>query len=34
MLLSLKYLCRKYEGVELFDFLKAKYPHGDWEHHK
>ena len=34
MLMSLKYLCRKYEGAELYDFMRAKYPNGDWDHHK
>lgn len=34
MTLSLKYLCRKYESMELADFLRAKYPNGDWEHHR
>lgn len=34
MTLSLKYLCRKYEGVELIDFLRGNYPSGDWDHHR
>jgi hypothetical protein len=32
MTLSLRYLCRKYEGVELQTYMNAKYPNGDWEH--
>jgi hypothetical protein len=32
MTLSLRYLCRKYEGVELGDYMAAHYPNGDWEH--
>lgn len=32
MPLTLNYLCRKYEGVGLYDFISKKYPDGDWEH--
>lgn len=32
MTLSLKYLCRKYEGMELIHFMKLNYPNGDWDH--
>jgi hypothetical protein len=32
MTLSLKYLCFKYEGVPLVEFMREKYPNGDWEH--
>lgn len=32
MTLSLKYLCRKYEHMELIEFMRAKYPSGDWDH--
>ena len=32
MPLSLKYLCRKYEGVDLYSYMTKKYPDGDWEH--
>jgi hypothetical protein len=32
MPLSLKYLCRKYEGVDLYAYMSKKYPDGDWEH--
>lgn len=32
MTLSLRYLCRKYEGVELYTYMNMKYPSGDWEH--
>ncbi len=31
---SLAYLCRKYQGMELHQFCKLKYPNGDWEHLK
>lgn len=34
MTLSLKYLCRKYEGMLLHEFMNLKYPNGDWEHLK
>jgi len=32
MPLSLGYLCRKYEGQMLTDYMRAKYPDGNWEH--
>jgi hypothetical protein len=32
MTLSLKYLCRKYEGMELVHYMRLKYPNGDWDH--
>lgn len=32
MTLSLRYLCRKYEGVALPRYMKKKYPRGCWEH--
>lgn len=30
--LSLGYLCKKYEGMPLPEFMSKKYPDGDWEH--
>lgn len=30
--ISLKYLCRKYESMELHQFCKLKYPNGSWDH--
>lgn len=30
--LSLGYLCRKYERIDLHTYMKKKYPDGDWEH--
>lgn len=30
--LRLKYLCRKYEGVDLVKYMSKKYPKQDWEH--
>lgn len=32
MPVSLKFLCRKYEGMELEHYMKLKYPSGDWLH--
>jgi hypothetical protein len=32
MVLTLDYLCRKYEGVDLYSYMTKKYPDGDWEH--
>lgn len=32
MPLSLKYLCARYEGVELVTYMEKKYPKGDWRH--
>lgn len=32
MPVSLKFLCRKYEGMELERYMKLKYVHGDWAH--
>lgn len=32
MPVSLKFLCRKYEGVELSHYMKLKYPNGSWDH--
>lgn len=32
MPVSLKFLCRKYEGMELHHYMKLKYPAGDWNH--
>jgi hypothetical protein len=32
MPLSLGYLCRKFQGEQLPDFLAKKYPDGNWEH--
>lgn len=29
---SLGYLCREYEGMELHHFCKLKYPNGNWDH--
>lgn len=34
MPLTLDYLCRKYEGKGLFDYMSKKYKDGDWEHLK
>lgn len=34
MPVSLKFLCRKYEGMELHIYMKLKYPNGDWDHLK
>lgn len=31
---SLSYLCRRFEGMELRHFCKLKYPNGDWDHLK
>jgi len=31
---SLKYLCRRYTGMELHEFCNANYPNGDWSHLK
>lgn len=33
MTVSLKYLCRKYEGMRLHDYMRKKYK-GDWSHLK
>lgn len=30
--ISLAYLCRRYEGMELTDFCKRNYPNGEWGH--
>jgi len=32
MEVSLKYLCRRYEGMKLHEFCKLKYPNGEWDH--
>lgn len=32
MPLSLKYLCNKYEGLDLAKYMRKKYPKQDWEH--
>lgn len=32
MPVSLKFLCRKFEGMELTHYMKLKYPNGDWDH--
>lgn len=32
MPLSLNYLCRKYTGMSLREYHRAKYPNGEWEH--
>lgn len=32
MPVSLKFLCRKYEGMELARYMKLKYPNGEWGH--
>ena len=32
MPLTLNYLCRKYEGVPLIEYMNKKYPKGDWRH--
>lgn len=32
MPVSLKFLCRKYEGMELAHYMRLKYPGGDWDH--
>lgn len=34
MPLTLDYLCRKYEGMSLYDFHKKKYKNQNWEHLK
>lgn len=34
MPLTLDYLCRKYEGKALYDYMIKKYPKGNWEHLK
>lgn len=34
MPVSLDFLCRKYEGMPLYDFHKKKYANGNWEHLK
>lgn len=32
MPLTLSYLCRKYEGIGLHEYMVKKYPHQDWTH--
>lgn len=32
MPLTLDYLCRKYEGKSLIEYMRKKYPDGRWEH--
>jgi len=32
MFISLRYLCRHYEGMSLERYMKLKYPNGDWAH--
>lgn len=32
MPISLRYLCRKYEGMKLYDYMNKKYKKGNWEH--
>lgn len=32
MFLDLQYLCREYEGMELYDYLRKRYPERDWSH--
>ena len=32
MPLSVSYLCRKFEGRQLADYMRAKYPNGSWDH--
>ena len=33
MPLSLRYLCRRYEGMSLIDYMNKKYPNADnWDH--
>jgi hypothetical protein len=32
MPVSLKFLCRKYEGMELNHLMKLRYPNGYWDH--
>lgn len=32
MPLTLRYLCRKYTGMELVEYMQANYPDGDWRH--
>lgn len=32
MPLSLNYLCRKYTGMPLANYMRAKYPNGNWDH--
>lgn len=34
MPLTIDYLCRKYEGVSLYDYMIKSYPKGDWGHLK
>ena len=34
MSLSLRYLCRKYENTDLYDYMVRKYSYGDWVHLK
>jgi hypothetical protein len=34
MPLSLRYLCRRYENVNLYDYMAKKYKAGNWEHLK
>ncbi len=34
MPVSLKFLCRKYTGLNLFDYMVKKYPGQDWRHLK
>lgn len=34
MPLSLRYLCRKYENMRLYDYMMKKYKDGRWEHLK
>lgn len=32
MFVSLRYLCRTYEGMPLDTYMRLKYPNGSWEH--
>jgi hypothetical protein len=32
MPLTLNYLCRKYEGTLLVDYMRAKHPNQNWDH--
>lgn len=32
MPLTLSYLCRRYEKLELIDYMRKKYKHNDWSH--
>lgn len=34
MFLTLRYLCREYEGKELIEYMTEKYPNEDWTHLK